>query len=280
MIHNGLSGCKLEIIDSGILRKYSSSLDYNTRLLKQVDKQILFSKLILKNIDTPKVLATQYDQIYSFDMEYIPGLSSYEYFSLVNVYGIEFVIQTLFDYFDYFSDNARDLIINNKIIEKINFLQIKTKYPDYLEYLKTYVNNNQIIVPKTFCHGDLTFNNIIFHKNRLFFIDFLDSYVDSFFCDLVKLKQDLYHLWSLKVQKEKTLRLIQTYRYIWKHLSKRYEKYINTKGFEILDVLNTLRIEPYLTNNNQRSILDTIVKSTKLYEKFDYSNGRKIQQIS
>ena len=56
MIHNGLSGCKLEIIGDGILRKYSSSFDYNERLLKQVDKQILFSKLILKNVDTPKVL--------------------------------------------------------------------------------------------------------------------------------------------------------------------------------------------------------------------------------
>jgi hypothetical protein len=276
MIHNGLSGCKLEIINDGVLRKYSCSNNYNLRLSNQVNKQILFSKFILKNISTPKILGISSNDLYSFDMEYISGLSSYEYFSSSNVYDIEFVIQTLFEYFDYFSNNSRDFIINSKVINKINSLQIKTKYKDYLEYLKIYVSNNQIIVPKTFCHGDLTFNNIIFHKNRLFFIDFLDSYVDSFFCDLVKLKQDLYHLWSLKVQKEKTLRLIQTYRYIWKHLSKRYEKYINTKGFEILDVLNTLRIEPYLTNNNQRSILDTIVKSTKLYEKFDYSNGRKI----
>jgi thiamine kinase-like enzyme len=171
---------------------------------------------------------------------------------------------------------VKELTINNKIIKKIESLKIKTKYPDYLDYLKSFVNNNQIIVPKTFCHGDLTFNNIIFHKNRLFFIDFLDSYIDSFFSDLVKLKQDLYYLWSLKVQEEKTLRLIQIYRYIWQKLSERYERYINTKGFEILDVMNILRIEPYLTNNNQRIILDTIVKSTKLYEKFDYSNGRKI----
>jgi len=276
MIHNGLSGCKLEIIGSGILRKYSSSFGYNERLLKQAEKQILFSKFTLKNINTPKVLTTLQGQLYSFDMEYIPGLSSYEYFSSINVRGIEFVIQTLFDYFDHFSNNVKEFTINNKIIEKINSLQIRTKYPDYLEYLKIFVNNNEIIIPKTFCHGDLTFNNIIFHKNRLFFIDFLDSYLDSFFSDLVKLKQDLYYLWSLRVQEEKTLRLIQIYRYIWEKLSKRYEKYINTKAFEILDAMNIIRIEPYLTNDNQRKILDTIVKSTKLYEKFDYSNGGKI----
>jgi hypothetical protein len=276
MIHNGLSGCKLEIINDGILRKYSCSNNYNLRLSNQVNKQILFSKFILKNISTPKVLGISSNDLYSFDMEYISGLSSYEYFSSSNVYDIEFVIQTLFEYFDYFSNNSRDLIINSKVINKINSLQIKTKYKDYLEYLKIYVSNNQIIVPKTFCHGDLTFNNIIFHKNRLFFIDFLDSYIDSFFCDLVKLKQDLYHLWSLEIQKQKTLRLIQVYRHIWKNLNIRYQKYINTKGFEILDVMNILRIEPYLTNDAQRSILDTIVKSTKLYEKFNHSNGRKV----
>ena len=173
MIHNGLSGCKLELIKGGVLRKYSSSINYNQRLIKQVDKQILFSKFILKNIDTPKVLAKSSNQLFSFDMEYIPGLSSYEYFSSVNICGVEFVIQTLFDYFDYFSNNMREFNISNKVIEKINSLQNKTKYSDYLKYLRTYIDNNQVIVPKTFCHGDLTFNNIIFHKNRLFFIDFL-----------------------------------------------------------------------------------------------------------
>ncbi len=276
MIHNGLSGCKLEIVDDGILRKYSSSAHYNQRLIKQADKQILFSKFILKNIDTPKVLGASVNQLYSFDMEYIPGLSSYEYFSTVNICGIKFVIQTLFDYFDYFSNNIREYNIKNKVIKKIDSLQNKTKYSDYLKYLKTYMDSNQIIVPKTFCHGDLTFNNIIFHKNRLFFIDFLDSYIDSFFCDIVKLKQDLYYLWSLKVQNEETLRIIKIYKHIWEKLNQRYKKYIDTKGFEILDVMNSLRIEPYLTNDNQRVILDTIIKSTKLYEKFNNSNGRKI----
>ena len=276
MIHNGLSGCKLEIIKGGVLRKYSSSINYNQRLIKQVDKQILFSKFILKNIDTPKVLAKSSNQLFSFDMEYIPGLSSYEYFSSVNICGVEFVIQTLFDYFDHFANNMRELNISNKVIEKIDSLQNKTKYSDYLKYLKTYIDNNQVIVPKTFCHGDLTFNNIIFHKNRLFFIDFLDSYVDSFFCDIVKLKQDLYYLWSIKVQDEETVRIVQIYSYIWKKLNQRYNKYIGTKGFEILDVMNTLRIEPYLTNDNQRDILDIIIKSTQLYEKFNYSNGRQI----
>ena len=51
----GLSGCKLELIDDKIIRKYSSSVEYNSRLSKQIDKQVLFSNFILKNINTPKV---------------------------------------------------------------------------------------------------------------------------------------------------------------------------------------------------------------------------------
>jgi tRNA A-37 threonylcarbamoyl transferase component Bud32 len=131
-------------------------------------------------------------------------------------------------------------------------------------------------VPKTFCHGDLTFANIIFHKNRLFFIDFLDSYIDSFYCDLVKLKQELYYFWNLRVQNKMNLRMVQIYKKIWDTLSCKYEKSIQTDEFEILDVMNTLRLEPYLTNDNQRFTLNKMVTSTKLYEKFNSSNGREI----
>lgn len=277
MIHNGLSGCKLEIIDGGILRKYSSSESYNGRLSKQIDKQMLFSKFILKNIDTPKIISLNPDTLLSFDMEYIGGFSSHKYFSTANVNDIKFVIDTLFEYFDNFSNNIKHVSINNKIIKKLNTLSGQTKYPQYLEYLKNYVDENQLIAPKTFCHGDLTFNNIIFHKNRLFFIDFLDSYIDSFLCDLVKLKQDLFYFWSLNIQKENSLRLTQVYKFIWNKLYTRYKKYINTKSFEILDIVNILRIEPYLTNNKQRLIIHKIITTTEMYAKFNSSHGGKIQ---
>ena len=139
MIHNGLSGCKLEIINDGVLRKYSCSNNYNLRLSNQVNKQILFSKFILKNISTPKVLGISSNDLYSFDMEYISGLSSYEYFSSSNVYDIEFVIQTLFEYFDYFSNNSRDLIINSKVI--IDCTNSKSIAYDVIEIINDYELN-------------------------------------------------------------------------------------------------------------------------------------------
>ena len=53
-LNTGLSGCKLELIN-GLLRKHSASTDYNSRLISQAEKQIVFSKRIYKNIETPKV---------------------------------------------------------------------------------------------------------------------------------------------------------------------------------------------------------------------------------
>lgn len=275
-LNAGLSGCKLEFIDNNQIRKYSSSPEYNIRLSNQIDKQVLFSNFILKNIDAPKIYSVYKNEIYSFDMEYISGLSFIDYFSMSNASDVNFVIQTLFSYFDFLISSSKTYRINNQVLEKLNSLERDTKYKKYISYLKENLSNQTIFAPKSFCHGDLTFTNILFHKNRLFFIDFLDSYVDSFICDLVKLKQDLYYFWSLKVQKVDSLRIRQIYKFIWNSLYQRYSSYIDSECFQILDTLNSLRIEPYLTNQYQRDILYKMIENSNLYEKFNCTNGREI----
>ena len=273
---DGLSGCKLKLLSNTILRKYSSSEQYNPRLLKQVDKQNFFYNLILKNIDTPKVLNINKENLCFFDMEYVPGLSSYDFFSSACKENIDFVIETLFGYFDYLSSRFKMVDVTNQVLNKIQVLKENSSHKNFIEYLENIIKENPIIVPNTFCHGDLTFSNILFHPNRLFFIDFLDCYVDSFLCDLIKIKQDLYYHWSLKVQNLSSVRMIQTYRYIWEKLEDRYEYFILRSSFDVLDAMNILRIEPYLTNLHQQSILNKVITSTKLYEEFNHSYGREI----
>ena len=269
-LSTGLSGCHLELVNDRTLRKYSSSNDYNSRLLSQANKQVLFSQRILKNVDAPKVYDIRENY---FDMEYIPGHTFLDFFSTASINDIEFVIDTLFQYFDTCLSNFTSINISPAVNEKIKVLEAKTSYKNYLLSIGTLTVRYDVYVPKTFCHGDLTFTNIIFHKNRLFFIDFLDSYVDSFISDLVKLKQDLYYLWSIKTQRIQSNRLEQIYRHIWKQLSQKYSEFINSDAFDILDAMNMLRIEPYLTSAHQRTILDTIVKSTELYANFSGSYG-------
>ena len=170
-LNTGLSGCSLELINDRVLRKYSPTTDYNSRLLSQADKQVVFGNRIYKNIDAPKVYDIQKNY---FDMEYVAGKSFDEFFSIASVNDIEFVVSTLFDYFDTLISTARSFDATNKILTKIDSLKEKSSHKKYIEFLRKYVEDNKIIVPHTFCHGDLTFANIIFHKNRLFFIDFLD----------------------------------------------------------------------------------------------------------
>ena len=62
-LDSGLSGCKIELVNNQLIRKYSSSTQYNSRLSKQIDKQVLFSNFILKNIDTPKVFNIKREKI-------------------------------------------------------------------------------------------------------------------------------------------------------------------------------------------------------------------------
>ena len=128
-------------------------------------------------------------------------------------------------------------------------------------------------IPQTFCHGDLTFTNIIFNKNRLYYIDFLDCFIDSFLCDLVKLKQDLFYHWSLDVQGMKNLRIRQIYSFLWRKLEERYSQYVETIEFDVLDILNTLRLEPYLTNEDQRIIIKRMLKCSSLYGNVSCSDG-------
>ena len=275
-LNTGLSGCSLELINDRVLRKYSPTTDYNSRLLSQADKQVVFGNRIYKNIDAPKVYDTQHNY---FDMEYIAGKSFEEFFSVASVNDIEFVVSTLFDYFDTLISTARNFDATNKILTKIDSLKEKSSHKKYIEFLRKYVEDNRIILPHTFCHGDLTFANIIFHKNRLFFIDFLDCYVDTFLSDLVKLKQDLHHLWAVRNQDVYSVRIHQIYQYIWDKLEVRYESFMN-ESFHILDAMNALRIEPYLTSDDQRVILEGIVKSTELYAISYCSYGGTINQIS
>ena len=105
-LNTGLSGCSLELINDRVLRKYSPTTDYNSRLLSQADKQMVFGNRIYKNIDAPKVYDTQENY---FDMEYIAGKSFEEFFSIASVNDVEFVVSTLFDYFDTLISTARNI---------------------------------------------------------------------------------------------------------------------------------------------------------------------------
>ena len=276
-LETGLSGCKLELIGSNTLRKHSSSLSYNKRLELQVKKQELFSNQVFRNVETPKVLRKEDSY---FDMEYVTGRSFDEYFSVCSVSDIDFVFDSLCGYFDGLISHSQYYqpeVSKKRLLDKINSLETHTHHLTDLYHIRQMVSSITMKIPQTFCHGDLTFTNIIFNKNRLYYIDFLDCFIDSFLCDLVKLKQDLYYHWSLDVQGIKNLRIRQIYSFLWRKLEERYSQYVETIEFDVLDVLNTLRLEPYLTNEDQRIIIKRMLKCSSLYGNVNCSDGGEVE---
>ena len=48
---------------------------------------------------------------------------------------------------------------------------------------------------------------------------------------------------------------------------------VETIEFDVLDILNTLRLEPYLTNEDQRIIIKRMLKCSSLYGNVSCSDG-------
>jgi tRNA A-37 threonylcarbamoyl transferase component Bud32 len=282
--HIGLSGCELQLITNKVIRKKSPSIYYNDRLQKQLNKQLLF-KSINTNIHVPKVLANGYsNDLFYFDMEYIDGNLFSKEFITVSKPSLDAYVYSIISYInetehvavDVYSEDELKTILTNKLIS----LKETSNYTELLLQTIDFVNSKTFSsIKKGTCHGDLTLSNILFSNGNIYLLDFLDSYIESYIIDIVKLKQDLYYNWNVSlVPFDSSLegRIKQVFRYMWGILEENYGDIINTDLFNILDLINLLRIEPYTKTEVQKNLLHTLLQQTKLYEKFNNSNDGQI----
>ena len=283
----GISGCKLELSNKRV-SKYSSSVDYNRRLILQMDKQIFFDNKSLSRIRVPKVISKGYKgEIFFFEMEYIPGLSPLEFFISSDKNGIDSFLKCLFDYFDHIICNQRETeyeYFKRKNINKLHSLINGSSYKIFINFLVEKIESSkQINTHKSFCHGDFTGSNMIFMNENLFLIDFLDSHIDTILIDFVKLKQDFFYKWTLinsnDFDRFERNRIHQVCEYIWENVYLRYKNIIDTFEFRIIESLNFLRIEPYTKDENMKLNLKKIIQKIPIYEEFNNSDGWSIQQI-
>ena len=254
-LSKGLSNCKIKFLKNSNtrIRKYSASSSYNTRLLIQIQKQSDFSKLNLKNISTPPIHFIQKTKnLYYFDMDYINGEDYSQYFTYTNKNNLDDIIVLLDNYFNHLLSvskyfNPEEL--KKQVILKLKNLQSSSSYKELIDYLLIEATTkiyNQI--PESFCHGDLTLNNMIFYNNKVYFIDFLDSFVNSIIVDLIKLKQDCYYLWSYYIYKE-NYKIAQCCQYLWTNISEKYSRYIFTKFSDMIDIIISIKNRTLLKNN-------------------------------
>jgi len=278
-LHVGISGCDLQLIQNSVVRKISPSEEYNDRLENQMKKQLLFN-MPVDNIIVPRVLGQgNLNGLFYFDMEYINGSLFNETFQRISKSELEYHLQTLMSYLSrpnylfYTRNEMKDIVVT-----KLVNLRKKSQYKKLIDWMVDGIawDNIKDIIPKGYCHGDLTFSNILFVDDNLCFLDFLDSYIESPIMDVIKLKQDLYYGWYLNflpVDFIYVTRMKQVFRHLWSQIEQEYSKMIHTELFDVFDIINYLRIEPYITTDLQLEVLQKTIKDTVIYEKFNCSDG-------
>lgn len=194
---SGLSGCNIFLFEKNnefIVRKVSKDVLYNERLITQIVKQKDFNHPIIK---TPKIHYTGYsNDLFFCDMEYVDGITFSDFISTY-----PFKVSR-----KYFETICKFIIEKNVVIREINkdfFLKKideinhKVRLDDrVLSELNKNIPHN---LYECSIHGDLTFENIIISNDgHIYFIDFLDSFINDFFIDISKINQELNLFWSCR----------------------------------------------------------------------------------
>lgn len=268
----GRSGCKLDVIKEGahvIIKKYSGSTEYNKRLLKQAKKQQNFYCNLPENpvFSTARVIQTYSSEnsLAWFSMPYLFAEKYSNYLEQASITDLKALLAHIIGYFSFNIKNSVPEKVDPRIIElKIEELSLKAAKNfsasdnNYFLYALNYLKSNipDIPLPAGTCHGDFTFSNILFGDNKIYLLDFLDSFIESPLIDIVKIRQDTCFKWSIMLEKDmpshKKNKLIQTFNYLDREIAAYCNHNLGmSKWYDYLQVFNLLRIVPYLTNSEE-----------------------------
>lgn len=256
---SGYSGCHIHLYDDNgrlFVRKLSGSEGYNKRLERQIVKQAAFSHPILR---APQVYKTGYiEGCFYADMEYIDGktvaalIRDGEYKA---AHKAIYSVFTLFAPVDTVLKNAQDVV--QKVASMHDALESFDDQEMCQKTLDILVRHNWETHP-SFCHGDLTLENMIVKDGKVYLIDFLDAFHDCLEVDMAKMMQDLCCMWSFRHEPldSKGVDFLQDCAL---HLESQYRKITNsdTAQLKAMLQLTLLRIYPYLKDDVTKAFLDS-----------------------
>lgn len=282
----GHSGCNIDIIESDdghlYVRKSSKDKKYLNRLSLQCQKQ--YTDCCLSNtIKTPQIYDKQLneEECY-FVMDYIYAKNFIDYFESASLSDIDHFIDSFTKYIDkelsfceikkisksIFIDKFKSVKENCKKNALLNNDRV-TKVLKNCEDIFYNKIDNELTIPVGQCHGDLTFSNILFTSNNYYFIDYLDSFIETPIQDIVKLRQDTKYFWSTLMYSKKydVIRLNMIFDYIDTNIHHYYQSYnLYKDNYDTLQLMNILRILPYVKETKVLYFVLNILES--LIEKF------------
>ena len=264
----GHSGCQIYLIepDDGavFVRKTSKDKDYNERMKAQCEKQAAFRG---EPIRAPKVLNSGYTEegLFFFDMEYIQGVTLAEYIKTMEIGKVKGLVESLVASIvpkEQAETKREEQLIAKKIFaQKLSSLRktLKDKSNSVIEHsLDLLEAHDWSKLTPSQCHGDMTLENIIVKNDQLYFIDFLDSFYDSWFLDIGTLLQDVQVMWSYRFQQNVSmntvLRLIVFRDLLLDEIKKVNPDYVLEVYYSLLQKL--IRIYPYTKDELTYRFLD------------------------
>jgi tRNA A-37 threonylcarbamoyl transferase component Bud32 len=275
----GHSGCDISVAreqDSLYVYKSTYDVKYISRLLKQADKQQKAADLEYQHIRVPKIFDVMSDERHAtIKMQYVYSKNFVEYFEQSGFEQIDYLIHAI-EYFvekELLQSPVRR-VPKEIFIEKFEDVRSKTLIkPEMAEDVQVkelmqcaavvFESMDDWQIPVGWCHGDLTFSNILFNGNNYYLIDFLDSYVETPLQDIVKIRQDTAYRWSqlMYMQSCDSVRLRIIFdkidREVDAYFSERYEWY--RRYYKPMQLMNLLRILPYATEHRVIDYLKTII---------------------
>ena len=270
----GHSGCKVYLLqenDDLFVRKISRNKNYNKRLKIQMEKQNAFcSELIY----TPKIYrwGKTEEGFFYYDMEYVDGITLAELIKTIEPGKIRSYVETIVE--EVFirepdvDANTNENAFENKINELRNILK-ESRNGAVDKALEMLAEHQWDDIPNNICHGDLTMENIIIQNERIWLIDFQDSFYDSLFIDAGALIQDAWLLWSYRYEKKVDVNTVIRNAIFYDSLMKKIEQmypnnYIET--YYIL-LLKLIRIYPYACDDQTYDFLNINIQKVMDYIK-------------
>ena len=261
----GHSGCDIKIKNNKVI-KIASNKKYSERLKLQFNKQKNFKNTELL---TPTIYDSGTDANYCFwfKMEMIPYKTFDNFMLTANKKKLDNVSKKVVNFIKSnisgFKKVNRDVIIKKYESTKDN---IFTKHGINFSYLNSffYDLDEFLEIPDGYCHGDLTFSNMLFENSDIVLIDFLDTFLDSPLQDVVKIRQDSKYFWSLSLVNkiQDCVKVKQSLNYIDDRIKKEFSNYdFYKKYYKHFQILNLLRILPYSKNKNH---IDNLTKEIRL----------------
>lgn len=253
-----------------IVRKKARVASQNKRLKEQYKKHLFFMRQAAGVYLVPEVLnVSSGGPLFFYDYRYIEGVTLIHFIERSSAEEIRCVLDKLVDVMIHF---ARSPVYFESLNPSETFLRsIRNKIESNAEKCSLDIKiRNRLLrflagmpdpLVRTFCHGDLSFDNIIIDKERrLWLIDFLDLFYPHYWFDISKVFQDIDGKWyelkhNIRLPHNK---LAYMHEYLLNRIREFDSCYETHHNF--LLAIAFLRILPYAKSEDQKRIIQEKIR--------------------